>query len=98
MVFALGSIALLNNGQFFLGEERKQLEGFLLKLSKHFWGVVGVAGGNSHGDDVHGLNVFVLEGELHVVEALVSNEVGVVVGVEDLKLDLHLLAEELSLH
>jgi len=98
LVFALSGIALLNNGQFLLCEERKQLKGFLLKLSKHFWCIVRVAGGNSHGDDMHGLNLLVLKGELHVVEALVPNEVGVVVSVEDLELNLHFLAEELSLH
>ena len=37
-----------------------------------------------------------LHGELDVVEALVADHVGVVVGVEDLHLDLHLVTEELG--
>ena len=38
-----------------------------------------------------------LHGEVDVVEALVADHVGIVVGVEDLHLHLHLVTEELGL-
>ena len=43
LVLAFTSIALLNNGEVLLGQEGEELNGLLLKLSEHLFGVVRVA-------------------------------------------------------